>query len=204
MNKIIVYLFAMICYPIALYSMGSSDTFQIVIRFENAHEKIIDWHNLVPHSSIDDPMYNNQLKAAAQKGFNRIVKRDNLDFIELEAVIVEKRLKPILTKFQELRTVQKDLVVENDQLKKENARLVALLAQTQQMVKAIGSEAQQLLEDSQHLDRDENFKLKMNVQPPPPVPVVVPEVQKKSHTKLFCALFVTGGMLWGLKYFFNK
>ena len=286
------------------------DRFLLIMRNPDGNEKMIDWKKLIPRSLIQNPEhelhpYNQQLKDVAERGFNRMLKEDCLDFSELERVVLENKLsfllgfensmqsiferietfhatqqkiideanqlreknamleranKDVRSKYHEvdleyrklcddyneLSGVQEQLqkeknvlssqlqaailthqalvrnhdetLVYNKKLLDENNQLRALLEQTKQkqMVRVVGSEAHNPMEASQHLDEEkqspeaqkgfrfERRKEDENERSNQPFFVFAPRLQQKSRLRLFCALFVTGGMLWGLKYFFNK
>lgn len=326
------------------------DRFLLIVRTLDGNEKRIDWQKLISRSLVQNPEhelhpYNQQLKDVAERGFNRMLKEDGLDFTELEQLILENKLSflvgfedsmPVLEKLEAFRLKQEKIIEENKQLREknvdlqrankelrsnyrevdleyrklcddydelsevheqlqkeketkhselqmfiikhqtfmdnhegvvlhnqrlfdENNQLRELLEQTKQMVQVVGSEAQNLMEVSQHvavvpeddqalvhskqlldqnsqlhalveslqrriaeseaqnhakasqdLDEKKDFKfVRMyedfeELSKRKPFVVVAPRQQQKSRLRLFCALFVTGGMLWGLKYFFNK
>jgi chromosome segregation ATPase len=326
------------------------DRFLLIVRTLDGNEKKIDWQKLISRSLVQNPEhelhpYNQQLKDVAERGFNRMLKEDGLDFTELEQLILENKLsflvgfedsmsilekieafrlkqeksieenKELLAKNVDLQRANKELrsnyreadleyrklcdeydelseiheqlqkeketkhselqtfitkhqtfmnnhqevVLHNQRLSDENNQLRELLEQTKQMVQVVGSEAQNLMEVSEHVavvpedDQalvrskqllDQNSQLHALVESlqrriaeseaqnhakasqqfeekkdfkfvrmyedfdelskRKPFVVVAPRQQQKSRLRLFCALFVTGGMLWGLKYFFNK
>ena len=129
--------------------------------------------------------------------------------LQKEKNVLSSQLQAAILTHQALACNHDETLIHNKQLFDENNQLRALLEQTKQMVQAVGSEAQDLMEASQHLDEKKRFNFERmyedaHEQSKKPFLLVAPRLQQKSRLRLFCALFVTGGMLWGLKYFFNK